>query len=153
MYTDGSGYEGRIGAAVIIDPGGQYRHCQMGTDGWSPVYAAGLRAIEMALEIVRTKVLLGETVDNGVTIFADSQAALKALRRPRMPSGQIYLAGCLDLLEWLNTKGVSVEFYWIPAHQGIHGNETVDQHAKDAAQEEMRPADDTHTHNSLTPGG
>lgn len=50
----------------------------------------------------------------------------------------------VDLLEWLTTRGVSVEFRWIPAYQGIYRNETVDQDAKDAAQEEMRPGDDSY---------
>ena len=27
LYTDGSSCEGRIGAAVDIDPGNEYRHC------------------------------------------------------------------------------------------------------------------------------
>jgi hypothetical protein len=68
----------------------------MGDDDTSTVYAAELRGIEMALNstlestapwVTRTK--------NGLVIFADSQAALKALRQPRMPSGQVYLEGAL----------------------------------------------------------
>lgn len=109
----------------------------MGTDDLSTVYAAELRAIEMVLDLVRTKVPSEERLDNGVTIFADSQAALKALRRPRMPSGQVYLTGCLDLINWLAARRIGVEFHWIPAHQGILGNETVDQNAENAAQEEI----------------
>jgi ribonuclease HI len=130
IYTDGSGYEGRIGAAMIVDLDDQHRLSQMGTDDMSTVYAAELRAIEMALDYVRNT----QEINNGVVIFADSQAALKALRRPRMPSGQIYLSGCLDALRWLTDRGIAVEFRWIPAHQGVPGNETVDRHAKDAAQ-------------------
>lgn len=109
----------------------------MGTDDLSTVYAAELRAIEMVLDLVRTKVPSEERLDNGVTIFADSQAALKALRRPRMPSGQVYLTGCLDLINWLAARRIGVEFHWIPAHEGILGNETVDQNAENAAQEEI----------------
>jgi hypothetical protein len=48
-----------------------------------------------------------------------------------MPSGQVYLYGCNILLQQL--RGIDVEFRWIPAHEGIAGNEQVDGHAKEAA--------------------
>ncbi|KAJ9293804.1 hypothetical protein DTO271G3_7431 [Paecilomyces variotii] len=47
-----------------------------------------------------------------------------------MPSGQIYLAGRLDLICQLEDKGIRTEL----AHQAVSGNETVDEHAKEAAQ-------------------
>ncbi|KAG0160616.1 hypothetical protein PDIDSM_8146 [Penicillium digitatum] len=37
-----------------------------------------------------------------------------------MPSGQVYLEGCLRLLEWCNDK-IQVELRWVPAHEGIPG--------------------------------
>ena len=140
LYTDGSGIEGRIGAAAIVDLEDQNIHSQMGDDSTSTVYAAELRAIEMALAMVleSTKPWT-EQAKNGVVIFADSQAALKALRRPRMPSGQVYLAGCLDLIRRLTGRGICTELRWIPAHQGVIGNEIVDQHAKEAAQKPEGP--------------
>lgn len=49
LYTDGSGIEGRVGAAAVVNPEDQYAHGQMGDDNTSTVYAAELRAIEMAL--------------------------------------------------------------------------------------------------------
>jgi ribonuclease HI len=52
-----------------------------------------------------------------------------------MLSGQVYLAGCLNLIRRLATRGIGTEFRWIPAHEEVIGNEIVDQHAKDAAQE------------------
>jgi hypothetical protein len=48
LYTDGSGIEGRIGAAVV-DLRNHHTHSQMGDDDTSTVYAAELRGIEMAL--------------------------------------------------------------------------------------------------------
>jgi ribonuclease HI len=139
LYTDGSGIEGRIGAAVV-DLQNHHTHSQMGDDDTSTVYAAELRGIEMALNstlestapwVTRTK--------NGLVIFADSQAALKALRQPRMPSGQVYLEGCLDLIRRHAANGIRTELRWIPAHQGVAGNELVDRHAKDAALEPQEP--------------
>jgi ribonuclease HI len=135
LYTDGSGIEGRIGAAVV-DLQNHHAHSQMGDNDTSTVYAAELRGIEMALG----SMALGTTrVKNGIVIFVDSQAALKALRQPRMPSGQIYLEGCLGLIRRHAANGIQTELRWIPAHQGVAGNELVDQHAKEAALEPQGP--------------
>ncbi|KAJ5111870.1 reverse transcriptase [Penicillium alfredii] len=140
IYTDGSGIEGRMGAAVVVDLEDHVAHSQMGDDNTTTVYAAELRAIEMALEsVIDSTEPWAAQAKNGLAIFADSQAALKALRRPRMPSGQIYLIGCLDLIRQLVERGIQTELRWIPAHQEVLGNETVDQHAKDAAQKPDNP--------------
>ncbi|KAJ5318355.1 zinc knuckle domain protein [Penicillium atrosanguineum] len=140
LYTDGSGIEGRIGAAAIVDLEDQHAHSQMGDENTSTVYAAELRAIEMALALVlESTEPWAEQANNGLVIFADSQAALKALGRPRMPSGQVYLAGCLELIRQLADKGIWTELRWIPAHQGVIGNEIVDQQAKEAAQKPDGP--------------
>ncbi|THC94287.1 hypothetical protein EYZ11_006223 [Aspergillus tanneri] len=67
-------------------------------------------------------------------IFSDSQAALKSIRRPRLVSGQEILRECLELLQWCNEQYIQVTLRWIPAHQGVPGNEAADQLAKQAAQ-------------------
>ena len=81
MYTDGSGIQSKVGAAAVDETGEHIALSQMGDDDSSTVYSAELRAIEMALELV----LGGDEAKltrakNGLVIFADSQAALKALR-------------------------------------------------------------------------
>lgn len=90
----------------------------------------------MALTLVRNRLLegfWGERAAPGVVVFSDSQAALKALYHPRMPSGQVYLQGAGVLANWLADQGIKAEFRWIPAHEGIPGNEQVDSVAKRAA--------------------
>lgn len=140
LYTDGSGIEGRIGAAAIVGLEDQHAHSQIGDDSTSTVYAAEVRAIEMALAMVlESTEPWAKQAKNGVVIFVDSQAALRALGRPRMPSGQVYLAGCLDLIRQLAGKGIRTNLRWIPAHQGVIGDEVADQHAKEAAQEPDGP--------------
>ncbi|KAJ5598905.1 reverse transcriptase [Penicillium lagena] len=134
IYTDGSGIEGKVGAAALVNSTGVSRRCHMGTDEVSTVYSAELRGAEMALEMA--KELDSDRTQNGVVIFSDSQAALKALLRPRMPSGQIYLCDCNTLLQQLSNQGIDVVFRWIPAHEGIAGNELVDSYAKEAAKGE-----------------
>ncbi|KAJ5901429.1 reverse transcriptase [Penicillium tannophilum] len=99
IYTDGSGIEGKVGAAAVVEATSEHRHCQMGTELDSTVYSAELRAIEMATELVQ------EHARHAV-IFSDSQAALQALLRPRMPSGQIYLRGSIENLQKLAQQGI-----------------------------------------------
>lgn len=48
IYTDRSGYKGRSGAVMIVGLDDSHRLSQMGTVDMSTVYAAELRAIEMA---------------------------------------------------------------------------------------------------------
>ncbi|KAF4759760.1 hypothetical protein HAV15_008248 [Penicillium sp. str.  len=82
----------------------------MRDDDASTVYAAELRIIEMALEVVlESTEPWDKQAKNGAVIFVESQAALKALRRPRTPSGQVYLAGWLGLIQWLAGRCVRIE--------------------------------------------
>lgn len=87
LYTDGSRIEGKIRAA-IIDLQSHYIRCQIGDNDTSTIYAAELRGIEIALNSTLDSLeQWAEQVKNGLIILVDSQAALKALRQPRMPSG------------------------------------------------------------------
>jgi ribonuclease HI len=52
VYTGGSGIEGRMGAAVVVDLEDHVVHSQMGDANTTTVYAAELHAIEMALDSV-----------------------------------------------------------------------------------------------------
>jgi ribonuclease HI len=149
IFTDGSGYENRVGAGVVI--GDLRARSQMGTEEISTVYAAELRAIDLALSVTKESIeSTGKlpnqqanqpghqqdrqtATDRKLVIFTDSQAALKALRRLRMPSGQIYLVSAIEHLRWLTERGIHVEFRWIPAHEGVPGNELADATAKEAA--------------------
>lgn len=136
IYTDGSGFEGKVGAAAQVDSA-QEPNCfilsQMGSEDNATVYAAELRGTEMAMELVDNKVNAHELNSRRAVVFSDSQAALKGLLKPKMPSGQVFLLGTLRKLQQLTDQGVDIEFRWIPAHSDIFGNETVDQLAKEAA--------------------
>jgi hypothetical protein len=73
VYTDGSGINGKIGAASVAPKIGAIKQAYMGTEATSIVYAAELEGIHMALE---TTIWAGQ--ERGI-IFSDSQAALKAI--------------------------------------------------------------------------
>lgn len=66
-----------------------------------------------------------------MAIFSDSQAAIKAIGGSHM-SGQQILYGIINSLAELRRQGSRVIICWIPAHQGIPGNEVADKAAKEA---------------------
>jgi ribonuclease HI len=112
--------------------------CYMGCDIESTVYAAELQGIYLALHILEVSPDYQHTK---ATIFTDNQSALMTLRKPGNTSGQYILRRVLLLLRKVTTLGIEVDFRWIPAHQGIPGNEAADQAAKQAAERGTRPAD------------
>ena len=138
IYTDGSGINGQVGSAAVtlLDPGSptspspQRSTCYMGRETESTMYAAELKGISLALQIVET---LPNRQYTRATIFTDNQSALRALHNPGNASGQYVLRELLQLLERVVNLGVMVDLRWIPAHRGIPGNEAADRAAKEAA--------------------
>ena len=65
-----------------------------------------------------------------ITIFTDSQAALKALESVTVKSKLV-----LECLEWLSELAIqnSVQLVRVPRHEGILGNEKADELAKKGA--------------------
>lgn len=80
-------------------------------------------------------------IQNGV-VFSDSQAPLEALTKPRMVSGQMFLQKYLEAIDWCNERGIGITFQWIPAHEGVPGNEEADRMVKIAATRNPRDSGD-----------
>ncbi|CAD6245374.1 GSCOCG00013671001-RA-CDS, partial [Cotesia congregata] len=69
-------------------------------------------------------------------IFSDSKSTLQAIRNPLNCNPLINLIQN-KLVELIN-RNYEIELVWIPSHQGITGNETADQEAKEATKK-MEP--------------
>ena len=130
LYTDGSGIDKRIGAAVYCSTVQTTKQQHMGSETEYNVFAAELTAILLATEIVRAN-----PSHNRCEIFTDSQPSIKALLKPRKQSGQSIINAILDNIENLHTERPALTFTitWIPGHMDIDENEEADKAAKAAA--------------------
>ena len=132
IYTDGSAIDGHVGAAATAPAAKTRLTKYMGTIRATTVFAAELQGIVMALELAGAEMVHGK---RKIAVFTDNQAALRALVTPGEQSGQRLLNSIIARLTGLQQKGASVGFRWIPAHQGVPGNEEADKLAKAAARE------------------
>ena len=91
------------------------------------VLGAELFAIQKGLEWVSQSLQ-----PTSVLFCVDSMAALESLTA-RKPEYFYLVHICLTLLHYLNQRGFTVAFQWVPAHCGINGNEKADTAAKEAS--------------------
>jgi ribonuclease HI len=125
FYTDGSAINEKVGAATIQHNPRKTQQAFLGRKTEASVFMAELVGIQMALE-------MAQFLDNQkVTIFSDSQAAIQAIDGPHT-TGQQIISSIIQEWDKLRSRGVHVAIHWIPAHQGIEGNELADKAAKEA---------------------
>ena len=82
------------------------------------------------------KIALKESISRKIrkiTIFSDSQTALRELQSSRNNTGQALKIQIYGQARQLLNQGGDVTIRWIPGHKEIEGNERADRAAKDAA--------------------
>ncbi|XP_035226517.1 uncharacterized protein LOC118198839 [Stegodyphus dumicola] len=129
IYTDGSGLEGRVGAAfVVLYYGAEIHEERYRLGDLNTVFQAELFAIKKALEWC-----VQNRKGKYTSIHTDSLSSLYAMTNS---SHRHFLVnGIKDLYRQALTSQ-TVEFKWIKAHVGHHGNELADDRAKRATLKE-----------------
>ncbi|GBO33224.1 Putative protein in type-1 retrotransposable element R1DM [Araneus ventricosus] len=124
IYTDGSGIDGNVGAAVCIFKNNILSQSfQFKLSNYNSVFQAELAAINFAV---------GWALEGGfkVNIYTDSYSYIQVLKKSDVKSGFIN-----DIKSNVFRALGSVGLSWVKAHAGIPGNELADQFAKSAITE------------------
>jgi len=128
IFTDASkNQDGRTAAAFNI-PGFQIKQAKRLTDNLT-IFTAELTAIKLAVLWPKENQNRFSKTQN-IVIVSDSLSALKAIKTCKSMDSPSLLNEVLDLVDNIR---VHVKLLWVPSHRGIHGNETVDRLAQNAA--------------------
>src|SRR6266481_8815110 len=135
IFSDGSGQEGKVGAAVVMYKWGQrdkILRYSLGTLMEHTVFEADAVGVLMALHLLRS-----ERGIQRATIRLDNQAVLGALSIRKPKPAQIIIDEIIVQIEetWQQARHPTfrLEIGWIKGHSRVEGNEKANQEAKKAA--------------------
>ena len=140
VYTDGSGQDGMAGAAAVLYKGhalvGSLCY-HLGSLEQHTTYEAELIGILLGLWLIRR-----EPDADSASLKVDSQAAIQALNVHKPRLGGHILDEIQELSDSLHVRSLSdlqLKISWISGHDGVAGNEKVDEEAKVAAKGDSSP--------------
>jgi ribonuclease HI len=157
IYSDGSGFEGGIGASALLYVNNRLvksLQYYLGTDKQHTVYEAEAVGLAMGFHLLKG---INTSITHLTNLGSDSQAAIRALANQDSHSGQYILDRVHDAVEQLHvkqdrlinrpatgrardtwkgrTRGViDIQVQWVPGHMDFAPNEKADEVAKKAAQ-------------------
>ncbi|KAF7783210.1 hypothetical protein Agabi119p4_2586 [Agaricus bisporus var. burnettii] len=142
VYSDGSGQNGKIGAAAVIYEGNKEKPSKinqyhLGSAEHHTTYDAEAVGALLAMHLVKELASLKGTPTNParVTHYVDNQSIIRALNADKGGTGQHILdAYRRDCARAIGHGTVEIKLEWISAHSGVQGNEEVDTAAKEAAE-------------------
>ena len=129
-YTDGS-KDGKSSTAAVCKIGERNRIIYATNWNLGPymeIIDAELYAVYRALEHLKQQRLK----EKQVYIFIDSQAAIKRIQLNSLTGGQELVFKITQSCSYLASKNISINFYQVPSHLGIYGNEIADKLAKNS---------------------
>ncbi|PPQ82122.1 hypothetical protein CVT24_012427 [Panaeolus cyanescens] len=138
VYTDGGGKEKWVAAAVAYHRGEKEECAREG-------YVLGRASRHTVLEAELTGILLamhmlaGAEMEEGNTasIYTDSQEAIQRIRDRSRKTGQKLVEAIYHTARGI--KGV-VKIRWVPAHDGVAGNERADRLVKEIEEGKTEPS-------------
>ncbi|KAG2052020.1 ribonuclease H-like protein, partial [Suillus hirtellus] len=137
IFTDGSGYQGGIGAAAVLLREGQEPRAlryHLGNNEEHTVYEAELLGLTLAAHLIATE----RNLIYPLSILVDNQAAIHT-GEVMNKTGSSYVADQFErmtkrLAQRRETRdNFKLTVRWIPGHMKVVGNEIADKEAKDAA--------------------
>lgn len=93
---------------------------------------AELVALGLAIRSFQQRQNLNPSLRN-LSIFRDSQSAIRKLHYPTNSKSNQYMADTLQKLLRRSPYPTNLKLFWVPGHEGIELNETADTKAKEAA--------------------
>jgi ribonuclease HI len=139
IYSDGSGYRGRIGASAVLYENGVRKKTvkySLGPDTEYTVFEGEAIGALMGIHLANQSTLARSgTVP--VSISLDNQALIASLNNQKPRPSHTIIDWIHDAVEGANEDvAEALEFIWVPGHRGSRGNEAADEAAKKAAEGE-----------------
>ena len=135
VFTDGSGMEGKIGAAAVLyrnrNLKTKLRH-QLGSQRRHTVYEG-----EGVGAVLGARLISNEWNIRSANIYIDNRASITATQLTKPNPGHYIFDALHKSIAAIQKKhlGIKITVKWVPGHKGVEGNEQADEEAKKAVTE------------------